>query len=369
MLTKILHVIDHLAAGGGQLAIPQNFTEYMDRDKFQSFICTLRPDATPAEIPETKVVILDYAKWDPRPLFALPKICAKYDIDIIHAHLEKSVMLCILAGYLCKTPLIVNEHGGIFKKGITLYGLFMKIFHRKPAVVVAASQATTAELMRKTSISKEKIEIIHSAIDLDIFDTSKVSQNQARKNLGITDEETVIGYVGRLHKVRAVDLIIKALPLLLKKSSDYILLLSGTGPERKSLEALTQKLGITKHVKFLGFYHNLPELMSTFDLGVIPSLHEAFPRVAIEMMRMKVPVVSSGSTGLAELVKDGKTGIVTRQNNPEAIRDAIERLMADDQLRKHIIQQAYEFSGQFGIKEHVRKLEELYTRIMSAKRS
>ena len=75
---------------------------------------------------------------------------------------------------------------------------------------------------------------------------------------------------------------------------------------------------------------------------------------------MKKPVICSGADGLAELVRDGETGVVTPENSPEEICRGIERLIEDEELRKQVIEGAYAFSKQFGIKEHVGRIKEIY---------
>jgi len=76
---------------------------------------------------------------------------------------------------------------------------------------------------------------VYNPVDFEVFDHENVSREQSRKNLGISDEDFVVGFVGRLSHVKGVDLVLKAMSLLLKKSHRYLLILAGDGPHRKSL--------------------------------------------------------------------------------------------------------------------------------------
>jgi glycosyltransferase involved in cell wall biosynthesis len=360
---RVLHVIDHLGWGGAQLPIPLNFARYMNNEEFASFVCTLRPNR---DVPDPEPVItLPYSKWDPRTFLALPGLCRKHRIDIVHAHLPKAVISCLLASYRYKEPLVIHEHGGgIFPEGPSLYRLLLRRLRHRAGVIIAVSEATARQLRVKARIDPQMIRIIYSAIDLSSFDASKVSKSEARAKLRIADKDIVLGFVGRLHKTKGAGLIIKALSLLLRSSPDYRLFLAGDGPERKRLELLTRSLKISDRARFLGVCSNVPEIMAAFDVGVMPSLCEPFGRVAVEFMRMKVPVVCSGLAGLAELVKDGETGIVSKENTPIEICRAVERLMQNPDLRNRIVENAYTFAGHFGIKTQVQKLKELYRCIM-----
>jgi glycosyltransferase involved in cell wall biosynthesis len=80
-------------------------------------------------------------------------------------------------------------------------------------------------------------------------------------------------------------------------------------------------------------------------------------------MSMKVPVVSSGKGGLAELVKNQATGLITRENNPDEICLCIQRLAEDEGLRSQLVEAAYAFSKKFEPKEQINKIEKIYKRV------
>jgi glycosyltransferase involved in cell wall biosynthesis len=335
----------------------------MGGDEFESLVCTLRPN--PDEPTPDGVIALQYAKWDPRSFWGVAKTCREHNIDILHAHLPKSIISCIFASYFCNLALVIHEHGGgIFNKGLGLYRMILKSFHQRASVVIAVSQAIEGALVERARIGKEKIRIVYSPVDLRPFDISRISRTQARNDLGISDNDYVIGFVGRLHSTKAVDRLIRATASLLERSGNFLLLVVGDGPERDSLERLTDTLGVAERVRFLGVCQNIPEIMAALDIGVMPSLHEPFGRVAIEFMRMKVPVVSSGLAGLAELTIDAQTGVVTKENTPDGIRSAIESLMNDQGLKATVTENGYSFSEKFAIERHVDRLRDIYRKIL-----
>ena len=94
------------------------------------------------------------------------------------------------------------------------------------------------------------------------------------------------------------------------------LLIAGEGPRRRSLERLACELGVEKNVRFLGFCQNVPQVISSFDIGLVPSRFEPFGMTAIELMRMRIPIVTSGVNGLGEFITNGQTGIIPANNNP-----------------------------------------------------
>ncbi|MCK4753069.1 MAG: glycosyltransferase family 4 protein [Planctomycetes bacterium] len=378
MAIRVLHVIDHLGLGGGQ-ASTKSIVENVDKKQFEISVCALR--AKPETIPiDSKIITLTYGRFDPRTVFAIAKLCKEQKIDILHAQLDKAIITCLLASFICKAGVVIHERGGISRKSIAspLYRFMLRIFHRRAAAIIANSQAIALELTNKASVENSLIKIIYNPVDFKFFDAEKISRKQARKDLGIADDDFVVGYVGRLHTVKGIDILLETFSSLLSESPRYLLVLAGDGPLRQELEQLAQKLGITNRTRFLGMCNNIPEIMSAFDVGVNPSNQKSFGktdprlqlnwggRVAVEFMRMKVPIVFSGKDGPSEIITDEQTGLLVHEDSPEEIAESIRRLASDDNLRKKLIENAFKTSEQFNVGEHVRKIESIYKEITAS---
>ena len=107
--------------------------------------------------------------------------------------------------------------------------------------------------------------------------------------------------------------------------------------------------------------------MRAFDVGVVPSRREAFGIAALELMRMKVPVIVSPVGGLPELVQDGRTGVTLPELSPAAIAQAIRRLKENTALREKLSRSAFEYSASFDGNRAVQQTVEVYERLVSAK--
>ncbi|MBA7485879.1 D-inositol-3-phosphate glycosyltransferase [subsurface metagenome] len=360
MSIRVLHVIDHLGYGGAPIVV-KNIVEQTNDQHIKTFVCALRTN--PAAIPiETTLFSLTYRRYNPCTIFAIAKLCKKYKIDIIHAHLQKSIISSLLASFFCECAVVVHIHGGVFLKGMSffLYRQLLRLLRGRASVFIANSIATVQKLVKRIKVSWDQIELLYNPVDFSVFEQRPGCREEMRGGWTVKKGDIVLGYAGRLHKVKGVDLLIEAFALLLQRSSNYLLLLAGDGPERVRLEGLARRLGVADKTRFLGMCEDVAGVMSGFDIGVVPSRHEPFGIVAVELMRMKVPIVSSGADGLAELVHDGETGVVTRENSPQEICRGIERLMENEKLRKQVVEAAYDFSKQFGIKEYVNKIQKIY---------
>lgn len=362
---RVLHVIGNLGLGGAQICV-KYIVENTPPD-FENYICPLRSKPSNIHV-DGEIFKLPYRNYDPRKFLALVKLCRKYNIDILHAHLPKPIIGCLLATFFCKAKVVIHEHGPVFRRRAAFpgYRLLLRILKKRAEVFIAVSKATAEKLQKTFNIPSNQIQVVYNAVDTVAFDPEKYAANEVRQSLGIDGDVTVLGYVGRLSDQKGVDLIIRVLPLLRGQSNKYLLLIAGEGPRRRSLERLACELGVEKNVRFLGFCQNVPQVISSFDIGLVPSRFEPFGMTAIELMRMRIPIVTSGVNGLGEFITNGQTGIIPANNNPTEIADAIIQLHSDSALQKSIVALAYSESEQFSVSRYIEQMYGIYTRLMES---
>ncbi|MBA7658016.1 D-inositol-3-phosphate glycosyltransferase [subsurface metagenome] len=362
MQIKVLNVIDHLGYGGAPVAV-KNIVERLDNKRTETFVCALRtnPEAMPIK---TKLINLTYHKYNPFAFLAIAKLCKEHEIDIIHAHLQKSIISCLLAGFLCDAKIIIHEHGPIFRRGTgCIYRLLLKVLAPKASIAIANSQATKSALNQTAGFAKESIYIVSNFIDFARFDHTLYDKGKARDTLGIAEDKTVVGFVGRLDSCKGVDLLINAAAILCKKKPRYHFVIVGQGAQRKQLEQLVARLGLKEKVVFTGLCKNPAEVISAFDIAVVPSRREAFGIVAVEFMRMKIPVIASPVGGLVEVVQHNKTGILLDNLNAENIAEHVDTLVQDNSLRETLVENAEVFSRKFDGAEQLKQITNIYEKL------
>jgi glycosyltransferase involved in cell wall biosynthesis len=366
MKIRVLHVIDHLGYGGAPFVV-KGIVERMPADRIESIVCALRPN--PKSIPiEAQVITLKGRKYSPAAIWSIANICKTHQIDILHAHLQKAVIASLLATYLCPSRLILHEHGPIFRRGTgCLYRLFIRLLGSRADAIVANSEAAKSAVRHTMRAAEVPIAVVPNFVDLQQFDPDRYDRASVKESLGLDPNKCVVGFVGRLDRAKGADLLVEAAAILRSQEDSYRFLVVGDGPERERLEDHVQKLGLDRIVILTGLRENAAAIMRAFDVGVVPSRREAFGIAALEMMRMKVPVVVSPVGGLPELVRDGETGVVLPQLSPEAIAQSIRRLQGDVALRERLSQNAFEYSSSFDGRGAVEQIVEIYERLMSGK--
>jgi len=171
-------------------------------------------------------------------------------------------------------------------------------------------------------------------------------------------------FVGRLCYFKGLEYLIEAMQYVNGK-----LLIIGTGPEEQNLKAKVNKDNLNWKIIFLGNISNndLPSYYDACDLFVLPSSHrsEAFGTVIIEAMASGKAVISTElGTGTSFVNVNGKTGIVVPPRNAKLLADAINSLLADEQLRKKYELNAKRRSEEFSSEHLVEKITNLYTEVV-----
>ena len=141
---------------------------------------------------------------------------------------------------------------------------------------------------------------------------------------------------GRLAPEKGHTVLIKALALLSDQRCKLELRLAGNGPSKERLQSLVGELGLDNQITFLGFLSEdeiISELQNS-DLFVLSSYVEGIPVSVMEAMAIGVPVIATNIGGTSELVESGKTGLLVRPSDPEALAKAIISMMKDYEFRK-----------------------------------
>ncbi len=233
-------------------------------------------------------------------------------------------------------------------------------------MIIANSEAAKSALERTMRSSKVPIAVVPNFIDVAQFDPDRYDRDSIRESLGFGRDEFVVGFVGRLDRAKGPDLLVEAAALLRDRGDLRRFLVVGAGPQRERLERRIRKLDLDRVVVLAGLHENPAMVMRAFDAGVVPSRREAFGIAALEMMRMRVPVIVSPVGGLPELVQDGRTGIILPRLSPEAIAEAVQRLEEDAALREALGRNACEHAAAFDGREQVRQIVDIYERLISS---
>ena len=231
--------------------------------------------------------------------------------DIIHMHTFRSFLGICIRRYakIYDVPYIIQTHGSVLplfqKQGLKrIFDLFFGYNILKDASKIIALNKMEARHYRKMGVAADKIEIVPNGIDLSEYNNLP-KKGEFRKKYSIGHEEKLILYLGRIHKIKGVDLLINAFADLLTKMHDIDIKLAIVGPDDgflSSLKLQTKNLGIDDKVLFVGPLYGKGKLEAYVDADVyvLPSRYETFPSTVLEASACGTPIIFTDRCGIAE---------------------------------------------------------------------
>ncbi|HNS62958.1 MAG TPA: glycosyltransferase family 4 protein [Anaerolineaceae bacterium] len=150
------------------------------------------------------------------------------------------------------------------------------------------------------------------------------------------DGQYVIGSVGSLRKIKGYDDLLRAIALVREIYPAIKLMLVGDGEERRTLEELSNKLGLRNQVQFMGARYDVPDLLGMMDLFVLPSFIEGLPTTILESWAIGTPVIGSDIPGIRAILTDGQEGWLVMAGDFHALAQKIITVLANLQERNQV---------------------------------
>jgi glycosyltransferase involved in cell wall biosynthesis len=195
---------------------------------------------------------------------------------------------------------------------------------------VCVSRAVADFSIREAHLRPETVTVIPNGVDVDRFQNAEPLSNV---ELGAPPETKWLIAIGRLHPQKGHLLLLEAVAPLLRADPQWRLLIVGEGPLRGDLERHIADLACSAQIVLAGFRSDVPRLLRTASLFVLPSLLEGLPNVVLEAQAACLPVIASDVEGIREIVQPGVTGLITEAGNVAELRAALEALMSSPERR------------------------------------
>jgi glycosyltransferase involved in cell wall biosynthesis len=295
------------------------------------------PHLQAAGIKHVMVNIRTKSEASPKLWFSfgpLRRLIREERIDIIHAHTRITQVLGAWLSRSTGVRMVTTCHG-FFKPR-----WFRKAFPCWGQAVIAISKPVAGHLTDDLGVPPQKVHLVTSGIDLGRFVmVSEQLRRDVRQKYGLGDAP-LIGIIARLSEVKGIDVLIKAMPLVLKEVPSAKLLIAGQGPEEKALRELVKDLHLTEHVIFKDTVDQTQELLCALDVFVMPSLMEGLGLSVIEAQACGIPVVASRIGGLVDLIEDGVSGYLVAVNDPGALAGRVIKVIKDPLTARPMVQKA-----------------------------
>jgi glycosyltransferase involved in cell wall biosynthesis len=217
----------------------------------------------------------------------------------------------------------------------------------------------------------ERKETVYNGIDLSYLNPDIDGVKARRSELGVRRDAKLIGTIGHFAPLKGYAELIEAIGEVVGQGFDIKLAVVGdaiyphSNSYKQKLLSLVDSNGLKDRVIFTGFREDIPEILASFDILVLPSRSEGFGRVNLEAMAMGKPVISTKIGGIPEVVLDGVTGILVPPRDSKALSHAVTRLLNDSHLRESMGQEGRRrVEEHFTLQAHVQRIERIYADVL-----
>jgi glycosyltransferase involved in cell wall biosynthesis len=379
---RILHVITRLERGGSatntlltMARLPPFFRQSLIYGRTGEF-----PPSTLELRGKVEMVEVPWLVRDPSPLkdvaalFTIYRFLRQRRVHLVHTHTSKAGILGRVAARLAGVPRLVHTpHGHIFTgyAGRRLTAFFI-LLERWAAtftdrIIGLTEQEVRDHLDRKIGRPGQFVSIA-SGVELGQFETAQGEARAVKASLGLPPGARLIGSVGRLEPVKGHGYLLEAFGTLAARFPELYLALVGEGELLPELRSHARRLGLAHRILFLGWRDDVPALLHTFDLFVLPSLNEGMGRALVEAMAAGLPIVASRAGGIHEVLEDGEAGLLVETGSASALAQGIETLLLDPALGSRLGKAARERASRYSLEAMLEKLEALYRELLGGER-
>jgi glycosyltransferase involved in cell wall biosynthesis len=369
---KVLFVMTARTVGGAEIYAERLVSSLSDSCQFTVALSD-HPDMTDfaQRLRERARVLpfpLDRTSQLPVVAHRLRQLGARHDVIHLNSNHPGS-RLGILMGYVLprsSRPVVCVEHGASPISAIevprsiawSLPALF-RWSRRSVARIVAVSEENKRTLVDLYRLPAGKITVVHNGADLTLY--AEPLPGTLRQELGLTPDQPLIIVLGRLSPNKGQQYLVQAAPAILAQFPTAHFVLAGNPDGRAHLEESIRAASLDSHFSLIGFRTDVANLLRSSDLFVLPSLAEGFSLAIIEALAAGLPVIATRVGGAAEVIEDGRDGFLVPPADPEALAQAVRRVLGLDPASKEDLRQAARArSACFSIATTAQKMLDIY---------
>ncbi len=228
---------------------------------------------------------------------------------------------------------------------------------------VCVSRAVAEFSTRDSGLRAAKVSVIPNAVDFQLFANASAVP---RTDLGLLDSAPLALFVGRLDPQKAPFVLLEAFARLVERHADWQLLFVGDGVLRSSMTEWIENRGLQRGIRIVGWRPDVPQILKTADVLVLPSLWEGMPNIVLEAMASGLPVVVSRVEGTDELIRDRESGLLVAPGSEAELELGIEAVLTDRSFSSRLAREAQQTAlKSFTFESMVAAYEQLYSRLLA----
>jgi len=360
MVNSTLHI-------GGAEQVAANLTKHMDRRQFEVTACYLKENGIVGkQMLDAGVDLIPIPGYrgtkDYLTALKLRRLIKQRRIQLLHSHDIHGLM----DAAVCRLTVpglrhVHTFHFGNYPHISPRYARIERMLWRVPDALIAVGHEQAATIRRLHDIPAGRMQVIWNGTDAPTPDLAPEVIAQLPR-----DGTPVIGSISTLIPQKGLPDLLHAAALLRERNKRFLMILAGEGKLRRELEAQAHSLGLQDHVRFLGWVSAASRrALPACDIFVQSSHWEAMSVVVLEAMAGAKPMVITSVGENARVVINEQSGLVVPARSPQALADALTRLLDDVDLRHRLGAAAQQRFGElFTVQQMVHNYERLYSQLI-----
>lgn len=281
---------------------------------------------------ETPNLVRELAPWrDWRCLRDLRALIHDWKPDVVHTHSSKAGILGRFAAWKERVPAVIHTvHGPPFHRYEKAWRNVLYIAAERAAAkrchaIVCVAEAMRDQFLERSIGRAEQYEIVYSGMEVEPFLDPGVTRSEMRAELGLKDDDLVLGTIARLAELKGHDDLLDALRPVLAARGNLKLLWVGDGWWRERLEARIREMKLSDRIVLTGLVplEMIPRYLRAMDMLAHPSYREGLPRTVTQALLSGVPAIAYDVDGTREICLDRITGRLIQPGDIEGLRDAV----------------------------------------------
>lgn len=322
---KICFFVGSFRAGGAEKHV-LDIIENLDKDKYLPYLCVLSKTGIFLDRfnqLNVKIHEFNHNKFNLIKLiynlFRYVVFLRKENIDILHVHLVYCYWFSLFGAKLANVK----------NKVITWHNIYTPLFKSKKVIsrvhygninsskIIAVSEKVKKENCKFYNVDYKKVRVVYNGIDSKEFSVKSNLSSNTKSN------DYKIGVIGSLIQQKGHIYLLKAIKNLKLTIPNLKLFVIGDGPLNHELSNYVVKNNLSENVCFLGRREDIPKLLKTLDLWIMPSLFEGFSIALLEAMATGLPIIATNVGGNAEAIINNESGLIIRDQDINDITESI----------------------------------------------
>jgi glycosyltransferase involved in cell wall biosynthesis len=362
------------AGGGGAERVARDLLVELDPERFERVLFLSRPpdpgdqtgELVVADLRRRGVAVRSLRrrfKYDPLAWWPLFQALRRERIDVLHTHAFGQNAWGSVIGRLTHVPVVIaHEHNWAFTGRALRPVIDRELIARCASAMIVVSREARRRMVEVERVAPEKLTLLPNGIRaLPPGDGRAV-----RAELGIGDDDPVIGTVCVIRSEKALDVLVRAAALVVRDFPRLRVLIVGDGPDRASVEAVVGQLGLEQRVLFTGARTDVANVLAAMDVAVLSSDYEGIPLSILEFMDAGKPIVATRVGGIPEVIEDGVHGVLVPPRDEAALAAAVSGVLRGMDAGREMGARARDrCRREFGLDRIVQRLERLYAQLHS----